>query len=196
MHEKQGPGSYVSSQMTLQRSPSGANYRRPGQQWTVPSRMQPRQNTEASQVSPVVADPEAYDLNELQQSRVDQFYDHGSGAGQSRPDLQRTPSSRNRSRRHVGGQGFRESFISELSFAAADTCVGHDLTIPDLDDNDEGRYWAEGRRHNRGASRMFFFSPTPHALRLTRVEVRLLTGAICTPKVAQAISTVRVSISP
>ena len=161
MHESQGPVSYVSPQPTLERSSSSAHRRRPSQQRGKPSgngnRMQSRQNTEASEVSPVLADPGALDPNELQQSRVDQFYGHGSGVGRSRSDLQNAFPDRNRSRRNVGGQGSRELVIREPDFAATETCAGHDLTRADFDDNDEGKYWSEGRRHNRGASRMSVF---------------------------------------
>ena len=134
MDESQGPVSYVSPQATLERSSSSAHRRRPSQQRGKSSgnsnRMQSRQNTEASEVSPVLADPGASDPNELQQSRVDQFYGHGSGAGRSRPDLQNSFPDRNRSRRNVAGQGSR-------------------------DGNDEGMYWSQGSQHTRGASRMF-----------------------------------------
>ena len=146
----------------LQRSPPGAHHRRPSQQQGKPSgnvdQMRSRRNTEASEVSPVLPNPDVYDPNELQQGRVDPFYGQTSGAGKSRTDLQRTLSSRNNSRRNVGGQGSRELSIRELIFTAAKTCGGHYLTRISADEDEEGRYWSEGRRENRGASRMFFIT--------------------------------------
>ena len=162
MHENQGPGSYESPQTTLQRFSPSAHRRSRSQQQGKSSGnsnlVQSRQNMVASEVSPVLVDPGTSDPDELLQSRVDQFYGHGSEAGRSRSDLQNTFPNRNRSKRGVSGQGSRELSVRELVFAAAKPCVGHDLTRTHEDDDDEGRYWSEGRRENRGASRMFFIT--------------------------------------
>ena len=113
MHENQGPGSYVSPQTTMQRSPSGTHHRRPSQQRGKSSgdvnRIQSRQNTEVSEVSPVLPDPGIYDPN-------DQFYGQTGGAGMSRTDLRNAIGNRNGSKRDVGGQGSRELSVRELVF--------------------------------------------------------------------------------
>ena len=159
VHESQGPGPHVPPQAASQRSSSGAPHRRPSQQRGKSSgninRIQSRQNTEVSEVSPVLPRHGAYNPNELQQSRVDQFDGLGSGTRESPSDLQKALSSRNRSRTNVGGQGSRESFVHGLVFTAPKTYLGNDPIRTDFDDNDQGRYWSERRRHNRGASRVY-----------------------------------------
>ena len=146
-----GPGSYAPPQTTLQRSPSGTHHRSPSQQGGKSSgnvnRIQSRQNTEISEISPVLPDPGVHGPNS-------RFYGQTGGAGMSRTDLRNALGNKNRSKRDVGGQGSRELSVRELVFAVAETCAGLDLNQINLDNMGE-------RSHNRGASSASSFLNPP-----------------------------------
>ena len=104
-------------------------------------------------------DPQPFDYGELQKGQTrNQVYGLADGTGKSHPDLQNTRGGRTASRRDVSGKGSRKLLIRNAVFAIADNGVEFDLNR-DLDNNNEGKYWSEGPRDNRGASRMSPFNP-------------------------------------
>ncbi|KAF9789483.1 kinase-like domain-containing protein [Thelephora terrestris] len=138
MQGSQRAGSNGTPQTTSQAPLPGADYPRSAEQRGKPNgavnRIQSRQDTEASEASPVLADPGAPDPNE--QGQVVQLDGRTGGVGNSRTILRDTPGTRNAPERDVGGQG-----------------SGVDPNHINLDDKDEGKYLSEGRRDNRSTSR-------------------------------------------
>jgi len=101
-------------------------------------------------------DPQLFDRDELQKGQVhthNQVYGPAGGTWKSHTDLQSSRGGRTTSRINVSDKGSRKSRIREVIFAIVDNGVGLDLNH-DLGDNDEGKYWSEAQRDNRGASRM------------------------------------------
>jgi len=82
-----------------------------------------------------------------------QVYGYAGAPGMSRTN---TLGDRNRPRKDMRGKGSRELSVRGLIFTAAETRVGPDPSY-DVDNDDEGRYWAGGRRDDRGTSRALLF---------------------------------------
>lgn len=98
--------------------------------------------------------PVSHEYGGTQRSQGEQVYSHMGGAGGSRAELQNPLGDRNKSRQNVSDNGSCELSVRALMFALAQTGTGLD---PNYGDSGEGNYWSEGRRDNRGASRMPFF---------------------------------------
>lgn len=139
MYESQRTKPYDSSQATLQHPPSGMDHPRPGEKQDQPngriSRRPSRRNTATSEPSPMPVDPHPFNFDELLKGQVGQVYGQTGGAGKSHISLKNTLGDRNRSRKDVSGKASR----LDLNHGS--------------DGNDEGKYWSDGQRGNRGASR-------------------------------------------
>jgi len=152
LHDGQNSKPYTCSQITTQDPSLGGGHYRPSKEQgglsggRISRRLSRRGTAESEPPSPMPIDPGPLDPSGLRDSQV---YGYAGGAGMSRTN---TLGDINWPAKDVRGGGSRELLVRELVFTAAETRLGLDLSL-DVDDHDEGRYWAGGPRDDRGASR-------------------------------------------